>query len=71
MRDHLDEKQLPLKLFPSLLESSENEFASLVAKIHQDLEKLDVQIVAVEEVLAVVRAMRDSADIAICEAEPI
>ena len=69
MRYRLDEKQLPPKLFPSLSESAESEFASLVAKIHEDLEKLDVQIVAVEEVLALVRAMRDSAKIAICEAQ--
>jgi hypothetical protein len=67
MRYRLDEKQVPPKLFPSLPESPENEFASLVTRIHEDLEKLDLEIVAVEEVLAVVRAMRDSAKPAICQ----
>jgi len=67
MRYRLDEKQVPPKLFPSLPESPENEFASLVTRIHEDLEKLDLEIVAVEEVLAVVRAMRDPAKTAICD----
>ena len=68
MRYRLDEKQLPPKLFPSLSEASESEFASLVTKIHKDFEKLDVQIVAAEEVLAVARTERDPANIAICKA---
>ena len=66
MRYRLDEKQLSPKLFVSLSKSPEHEFASLVAKIHEDLEKLDVEMVAVEEVL--VRAMGDPAKIAIGEA---
>jgi hypothetical protein len=68
MRYRLDEKQLPPKLFPSLSASSEDEFAGLVAKMREDLEKLGMQIVAVEEVLAAVRSERDSAKITICEA---
>ena len=67
MRYRLDEKQVPPKLFPSLPESPENEFASLVTRIHEDLEKLDLEIVAVEEVLAVVQATRDPANIVIGE----
>ena len=68
MRYRLDEKQLPEKLFPSLSETSESEIASLVTKIHEGFEQLDVQLVAVEEALAAVRAERVSAKIAICEA---
>ena len=68
MRYHLDEKQLPPKMFPLLSESSNSEFASLVVKIQEDLEKLDVQLIAVEEALAVVCAERDSSKVAICEA---
>ena len=68
MRYYLDEKELPPKMFPLLSELSKSEFASLVVKIQEDLEKLDVQLVAVEEALAAVRAERDSSKLAICEA---
>jgi len=67
MRYRLDEEQLPPKLFPSLSESPENAFANLVANIREDLAKLDVQIVAAEDVLAVVRAERGSAKSVNCE----
>jgi hypothetical protein len=68
MRYRLDEKRLPPTLFPSHSESLEGEFASLTAKIDEVLEQLDVPIVAAEEALAVVRAMRIVEKIAVCEA---
>jgi hypothetical protein len=69
MRYHLDDKQLPQMAFPPLSESLEREFASLAAKIDEILEQFDVRIVAAEEALAVVHAMRDVEKIAVCEAQ--
>ncbi len=69
MRYRLDETQLPLTLFPPLSESLESEFADLAAKIDEVLEQLDVRIVAAEEALAVVHAMREVEKIAVCEAQ--
>ena len=46
----------------------ENEFASLVTKIREGFEQLDVQLVAAEVVLAAGRAERVFAKIAVCEA---
>ncbi len=69
MRYRLDEKRLPQTLFPSLSESLESEFASLSAGISEVLEQLDVRIVAAEEALAVVHAMRIVEKIAVCEAQ--
>jgi hypothetical protein len=68
VRYRLDEKRLPQTLFPSRSESLESEFASLAAKMEEVLEQLDVRIVAAEEALAVVHAMRNVEKIAICEA---
>jgi hypothetical protein len=68
MRYRLDEKRLPPTLFPPVSESLESEFARVSATIDEVLEQLDVRIVAAEEALAVVRAMRDVEKIAICEA---
>lgn len=67
MRYRLDEKRLPQTLFPSHSESLESEFASLVAKIDEVLEQLDVRIVAAEQAVAVVHAMRNVEKIAVCE----
>ena len=59
VRFRLDEKQLPPKLSPSLSETLESDFASLAVKFHEYLEQLDRQIIAEEEALAAVQAMRD------------
>ena len=69
MRYRLDEKRLPQMLFPSHSESPESEFAGLAAKIDEILEQFDVRIVAAEEALAVVHAMRNVEKIAVCEAQ--
>jgi hypothetical protein len=70
VRHRLDEKRLPQTLFPSHSESLESEFAGLAAKIGEVLVQFDVRIVAAEEALAVVRAMRNVEKIAVCEAQP-
>jgi len=67
VRYRLDEKRLPQTLFPSHSESLESEFASLVAKIDEVLEQLDVRIVAAEQAVAVVHGMRNVEKIAVCE----
>ena len=69
MRYRLDEKRLPQTLFPSHSESLESEFASLVAKIDEVLEQLDVRIVAAEQAVAVVHAMRNVEKIAVFETQ--
>jgi len=68
VRDRLDEKQLPQMAFPPLSESLEREFANLAAKINEILEQFDVRIVAAEEAVATVHAMRDVKKIADGEA---
>jgi class 3 adenylate cyclase len=70
MRYRLDEKRLPQTLFRSLPKSLESEFASLSANIDDVLEQFDARIVAAEEALAVVHAMREVEKIAIREARP-
>ncbi len=69
MRYRRDDKRLPPTLSPSLSETPESEFAGLAAKIDEILEQFDVRIVAAEEALAVVRAMRSVEKIAVCEAQ--
>ncbi|MGD0762556.1 MAG: hypothetical protein ABR929_05070 [Roseiarcus sp.] len=69
MRCRLVEKRLPQTLFPPRSESLESEFASLSATIDEVLEQFDVGIVAAEEALAVVHAMRNVEKIAIGEAQ--
>ena len=69
MRYRLDERRLPPTLFPSHSELLESEFAGLAAKVGEVLEQLDVRIVAAEEALAVVRAMRNVEKIAVCEVQ--
>ena len=59
MRFRLDEKQLFPGLSPFLSDPLGSEFASLSAKIRETLEKLDGLIIATEEALAAVEAMRD------------
>ncbi len=65
MRYRLDEKRLPQTLFPPRSESLESEFASLLAKIDAVRKQFDVRIVAAEEAVAVVQAMRNVEKIAI------
>jgi hypothetical protein len=67
MRCHLVEKRLPQTLFPPRSESLERECASLSATIGEVLAQFDVGIVAAEEAVAVVHAMRDVEKIAIGE----
>jgi len=69
MRYHLDENRLPQTLFPLRSESLESEFASLSTKIDEVLKQFDVRIVAAEEAVAVVQAMRNVEKIAIGEAQ--
>jgi hypothetical protein len=68
MRCQLDKTRLPPTLSPSLSEPPESEFARLAAKIGEVLEQADVRIVAAEEALAVVHALRNVEKIAVCEA---
>jgi hypothetical protein len=70
MRYRLDEKRLPPTLFPSPSPSLQREFASLSAGIGEILEQIDVRIVAAEEAVTIVRAMRDVDKTAICVARP-
>ena len=69
MRYRLVEKRLPQTLFPPRSESLESEFASLSTKIDEVLKQFDVRIVAAEEAVAVVHAMRNVEKIAIREAQ--
>ncbi len=64
MRYRLVEKRLPQMLFPPRSESLESEFASLSTKIDEVLKQFDVRIVAAEEAVAVVQAMRNVEKIA-------
>jgi hypothetical protein len=68
MRYRLDEKRLPPTLFSSPSETLENDFAQLSAKIDDVLEQFDKRIVAAEEALAAVHAMRGVGTSAICDA---
>jgi hypothetical protein len=69
MRYRLDENRLPQTLFPPISESLESEFESLLAKIDEVRKQFDVRIVAAEEALAVVHAMRNVEKNAIREAQ--
>ena len=69
MRYRLDEKRLPQTLFPPRSEPLESEFASLSAKTAEVLKQFDVWIVAAEEAVTIVRAMRNVEKIAIGEAQ--
>jgi predicted DNA-binding protein (UPF0251 family) len=68
MRYRLDEKRFPQTPFLPRSESLESEFASLSAKTAEVLRQFDVRIVAAEEALAVMQAMRNVEKIAIGEA---
>jgi hypothetical protein len=70
MRYRLDEERLPQMLFPPRSESLESEIASLSAKTAEVLKQFDVRIVAAEEAVAVVQAMRNVEKIAIGAARP-
>ncbi len=69
VRYRFDEKQFHQMLFPPHSESLESAFARLAVKIDEIFEQFDVRIVAAEEVLAVVHAMRDVEKIAAHEAK--
>jgi hypothetical protein len=66
MRYRLDEKRLPPTLFASLSQSLESGVASLSAGIGAVVEQIYVRIVAADEALTVVHAMRNVEKIAIC-----
>jgi hypothetical protein len=69
VRYRLDEKRLPSALFGSSSESLEGRFGRLSAGIDELLAQFDMRIVAAEEALAVVQAMRNVEKIAICAAQ--
>jgi hypothetical protein len=69
MRYSLDENRLPQTPFPPISESLESEFESLLAKIDEVRKQFDVRIVAAEDALTVVHAMRNVEEIANREAQ--
>jgi hypothetical protein len=70
MRNSLDEERLPQTPFPPISESLASEFESLLAKIDAVRKQFDVRIVAAEEALTVVHAVRSVEKNAIREARP-
>jgi len=69
MRYRLDEKRLPSALLGSSSESLEGQFGRLSVGIDELIAQFDRRIVAAEEAVAAVQAMRDAEKITICAAQ--
>ena len=69
MRYRVDKKRLPPTLFVSPSEFLEGQFAGISAGAEELLAQFDMRIVAAEETLAVVEAIRDVEKIATCVAQ--